>query len=63
MQNQHTAILWDLDGTIIDSKECHYTSWKAALEKHGFSFNRSLFEGNFGRNNQAALRIYLGFKP
>jgi HAD superfamily hydrolase (TIGR01509 family) len=63
MKNHHLAILWDLDGTIIDSKECHFNSWKAVFDKFGFPFSRSAYEENFGRNNQTALRIYLGFQP
>jgi len=63
MKNRKLAILWDLDGTIIDSKECHYRSWKAVFTKHGYPFRRAAYEDNFGRNNQAALRIYLGFEP
>lgn len=63
MQKDHIAILWDLDGTIVDSKECHYKSWKAVFDKHGFPFSRSAYEENFGRNNQTALSIYLGYQP
>lgn len=63
MKNHRLAILWDLDGTIIDSKECHFNSWKAVFDKYGFPFSRSTYEENFGRNNQTALRIYLGFQP
>lgn len=63
MDVRHLAILWDLDGTIIDSKECHYQSWKTALEKYGYPFSRPAYEENFGRNNHTAIRIYLGFEP
>ena len=63
MQNRQLAILWDLDGTIIDSKECHYHSWKTVFRKHGYPFSRDTYEENFGRNNQTALRNYLGFEP
>lgn len=63
MQNRQLAIFWDLDGTIIDSKECHYRSWKTAFEKFGFPFSRIAYEENFGRNNQTVLKIYLGFEP
>lgn len=57
------AILWDLDGTIIDSTECHYKTWVAALGKHGYTLTRELFDAHYGRNNKAALPIYLGFEP
>ena len=63
MQNQQLALLWDMDGTIIDSKECHYHSWKTVFTKHGYPFSRAAYEENFGRNNQTALRNYLGFEP
>lgn len=63
MYHQKFAILWDLDGTIIDSKECHYRSWKWALEKQGYPFSQADFEENFGRNNQMAIKAYLGFTP
>jgi len=57
------AILWDLDGTIIDSTECHYKSWVNALKSHGYAITRELFNANYGRNNLASLTGYLGFKP
>lgn len=63
IQDKNLAILWDLDGTIIDSKECHFNSWKAVFDRYGFPFNRDLYENNFGRNNQAAIRVYLNFEP
>ena len=60
---QSFAILWDLDGTIIDSKACHYNSWKAVFDRHGLPFSREAYERNFGRNNQTAIRSYLDFEP
>jgi HAD superfamily hydrolase (TIGR01509 family) len=57
------AFLWDMDGTIIDSGECHYISWKETFNKHGFDLDRHVFYQNFGQNNQACMPIYLGFEP
>jgi beta-phosphoglucomutase len=57
------AILWDLDGTIIDSTECHYKTWVAALEKHGYTLSREDFKAHYGRNSKTVLPIYLGFDP
>jgi beta-phosphoglucomutase len=57
------AILWDLDGTIVDTTDCHFESWAAALKQHGYDLNRDLFISNFGRNNQTSLPLYLGFTP
>ena len=63
LSERTTALLWDLDGTILDSGECHYESWKRALASHGFPLDREVFYQYFGRNNQASLRLYLGFEP
>lgn len=63
MSGNPRAILWDLDGTIVDTKACHFHTWKYALEKHGFSLEKSVFDQNFGRNNITLLPLYLGFQP
>jgi beta-phosphoglucomutase len=57
------AILWDLDGTIVDTKDCHFITWESALEKHGVELNQDTFKMNFGRNNQTLARLFLGFNP
>jgi beta-phosphoglucomutase len=57
------AILWDLDGTIVDTKDCHFFTWESALQKHGFKLDRDTFEMNFGRNNHALAPLFLGFDP
>lgn len=57
------ALLWDLDGTILDSGECHFKSWQRAFAINGFSLNRDVFYKYFGRNNEASLRLQLGFEP
>lgn len=63
MKTCSQALLWDLDGTILDSGACHYESWKRALASHGFPLDQDNFYQFFGRNNQASLRLYLGFEP
>lgn len=57
------AILWDLDGTIIDSTECHYKSWAAVLEKRGYTLSYKTFKAHYGKNTKTALPFYLGFDP
>ena len=63
MRLKDIGILWDMDGTVIDSKECHYLTWRDTLRKYGFDLDRNLFDAQFGRNNQATIPIYLGFEP
>jgi beta-phosphoglucomutase-like phosphatase (HAD superfamily) len=57
------AILWDMDGTLIDTKTCHYVSWRDTLQKHGYDLTEALFNEHFGRNNASIIPIYLGFQP
>ncbi len=57
------AILWDLDGTIVDTSACHIYTWEKALIKHGIEFDRSAFVENFGRKSASLLTALLGFEP
>ncbi|HYX82776.1 MAG TPA: beta-phosphoglucomutase family hydrolase [Gemmatimonadales bacterium] len=54
------AVLWDLDGTLIDSAEYHWQSWLRALEHEGFSLTREQFTASFGQRNDRILRAWLG---
>lgn len=63
MSITHRAILWDLDGTIVDTKACHLHTWKHALELHGYGLDLALLTENFGRNNTTLLPLLLGFQP
>ncbi len=63
MQFDQLAIIWDMDGTIIDSKNSHFITWKSTLENHGYTLDREVFDTHFGRNNQTILPLFLGFVP
>ncbi|HEX8502504.1 MAG TPA: HAD family phosphatase [Pyrinomonadaceae bacterium] len=52
------AALWDVDGTLIDSREFHWLSWQGALAAEGFAVTREQFEQSFGRRNDEILRDY-----
>ena len=34
------AVLWDLDGTLVDSAESHFESWRDALRAEGRTITR-----------------------
>ena len=63
MINAVHAMLWDLDGTIVETKTNHFLTWQRAMEKYGFHLEKSLYDANFGRNNATLLPIFLGFDP
>lgn len=55
-----TGVLWDLDGTLIDSAEHHWISWQRALREEGYSVTREQFRASFGQRNDRILRAWLG---
>ena len=57
-RKRERAALWDVDGTLIDSREYHWLSWQDALAAEGFRVTRPQFEQTFGRRNDEILREY-----
>jgi beta-phosphoglucomutase len=52
---QPGAILWDLDGTIVDTGDLHFVAWRATLAAQGMNYSRADFEEDFGRSNPEIL--------
>lgn len=54
------AVLWDLDGTLIDSIEYHWLTWRDTLAAEGHGLTYEQFVAGFGKRNDVVLRSYLG---
>lgn len=54
------AVLWDLDGTLIDTGDLHYRAWARALPEFGVAFPADQFQRTFGMNNSGVLEVFLG---
>jgi len=54
------AVLWDLDGTLVDTKDFHHQSWALALPEFGLDFSADRFERSFGMNNNGVLEVFFG---
>jgi beta-phosphoglucomutase len=54
------AVLWDVDGTLIDSEEYHWLAWRETLLGAGFDLTRDQFNATFGMRNDAILRLFFG---
>jgi beta-phosphoglucomutase len=52
---QLNAILWDMDGVLVDSGEFHYQAWMKVLEDYDIEFSPDLFRTTFGMNNTGLL--------
>lgn len=60
MTDEARAVLWDMDGTLLDSADYHWRAWRETLAVEGFELTRELFAESFGRRNDATLRAYFG---
>ncbi|MBI5566699.1 MAG: HAD family phosphatase [Chloroflexi bacterium] len=57
------AVLWDLDGVVVDTGEYHYQAWDEVLAEVGLPFSRQFFQATFGMNNAGILTTLLGHEP
>lgn len=49
------AVLWDMDGVIVDTYEGHFVSWKQALDEVGQVYDEDIFRRTFGMNNRLIM--------
>jgi len=54
------AVLWDMDGTLIDSEEFHWISWRNTLANEGITITREQFLASFGQRNDSIIPRWLG---
>ena len=54
------AVLWDLDGTLVDSEEYHWRAWQETMSAEGVVLTREQFLATFGQRNDSILRQWLG---
>jgi HAD superfamily hydrolase (TIGR01509 family) len=54
------AVLWDLDGTLVDSLEFHWLSWRDTMAAEGHHITYEQFLASFGQRNDRILPVWLG---
>ncbi|MDQ3071389.1 MAG: HAD-IA family hydrolase [Acidobacteriota bacterium] len=54
------AVLWDLDGTLVDSGELHWRAWRDTMGAEGVTITREMFDATLGWKNDPILRAWLG---
>lgn len=57
---QARAVLWDLDGTLVDSSEYHWRAWRDAMAAEGRPISYQEFLDCFGLRNDRILRAWMG---
>jgi beta-phosphoglucomutase len=53
------GILWDMDGTLVDTAELHFRAWQALAGELGRPITRAAFEATFGQRNPEVIRQML----
>jgi beta-phosphoglucomutase len=56
MENHIRAVIWDLDGTLIDSIAYHWEAWRVVMEAEKFVYTHEQFMADFGKRNDEILR-------
>jgi beta-phosphoglucomutase family hydrolase len=54
------AVLWDLDGTLVDSVDYHWRAWHDTMRAEGFELDYQRFLDSFGQKNDRILTTWLG---
>ena len=54
------AVIWDMDGVLVDTGEFHYQAWRETLAEVGIDYDRETFRHTFGKNNEGILRQVMG---
>jgi HAD superfamily hydrolase (TIGR01509 family) len=54
------ALLFDIDGTLIDSNPAHVEAWRIAFERHGYQIARDRIEVEIGKGGDKLVPDVLG---
>ena len=54
------AGLWDMNGTLIDSEEFHWISWRNTMANEGIAITHEQFLSSFGQRNDSIIPRWLG---
>lgn len=53
------AVLWDLDGTVINTSKAHWLAWRSAMAAEGIKLTWEMFAPIFGQRNDTTLRKWM----
>lgn len=54
------AILWDMDGVLVDTFDAHFRAWSRIFAELDHPFTLDDFRRTFGMNNRTILKTLLG---
>ncbi|MGD9634835.1 MAG: HAD family hydrolase [Pirellulales bacterium] len=57
---QTLAVIFDMDGVLVDSYHAHFVSWQRFYGELGIAYSEEQFAADFGRTSRDILRRSLG---
>jgi beta-phosphoglucomutase len=57
------AVLWDLDGTLVDSEQYHWLAWRDTMAAEGVKLTHDQFLETFGLRNDAVVPQWIPGAP
>jgi beta-phosphoglucomutase len=54
------ALIFDMDGVIIDSNPCHRVAWREYTRRHGVEMTEAMQQRMYGKRNDEIVRDFLG---
>jgi beta-phosphoglucomutase len=58
--NGRKGVLWDMDGTLVDSQELHWIAWRDTIANEGIVITHDQFLATFGQRNDSIIPAWLG---
>lgn len=52
------AVIFDVDGVLVDSYRAHFESWRALARELGFELSEAAFAETFGRTSREIIRLF-----
>jgi beta-phosphoglucomutase family hydrolase len=56
------AVIWDMDGIIVDTAQYHMKGWQTVFQKRGANYTEEDYRLNTGMRNDSIIRSMLGDK-
>ncbi len=57
--NTIKAVIFDLDGVIVTTDDCHFEAWKKMADEEGIEFDREINHRQRGVSRMESLEILL----
>src|SRR5713226_261249 len=62
MRDSDYAVIWDMDGTLVDTAELHFQAWARLAREIHHPFTRDDFAATFGQRNPEIIRkLFAGY--